>query len=583
MKSLCKPLKIMLAVLLVVLVTSPADAAVPTVLSEMPADAALVVATQPLAQISIKIEKLSHQMGALPPDVPFTVAEALAGSLGLPPAMMDSDRGMGVVIANLADAQNSSVGFLPVKNFQEAIAALDAQPVADVKDVWTTGGGQIYIGSSGGFLLMGGSAELLAALAQKPKGVKLSANDTQLFAKSDVAAVVNLTTVTPMVRGMAMMALMSNAKVQEHPSVMQIINMALDRISELQTLSLGLRMDDAGLHLGINCKTLQGSKFAQFLTNHPPTDLSALAALPAENFTSGAVYSLNPKAFIEPINAILDALAADTTLADKIAPEIIKELKAFTNKSLSLSCTSVACANYIAPAAEGAAPTEEAIMVAPYAKAEDIDVDLKLAQQMCPLWTDILTKLGINIPMTYKPDAGTVAAKTYDQFSLDFSQLEAPAPVMEAIQKQLGGEAAVTFYYCKIDSNRLGMSSGLAGMEKLIKFTNSGQASLDKSPEIAKVAQHLSRKANVIMVADVGRSMQVWAQRPEMQAFAPMLSMLKGTIGLSKVVDNGSVEAKIFISQELFDSAAKVVPMFMGMMMGGQQGQPEQSAPPPTF
>ena len=578
-------------------------AELPAVLKEMPADAMVVVACHSLSDFSQKVGTFVQKLGIMPPEAPpVNLEQMLGGKLDLADKI-DGSGSFGICVLNVMTANETTVMFVPVHNAAEEMKALNATAVEGVSNVFKSEKGP-FLKPTGKYLLLGENAEILTSLGQMPKGVKLNPAAHKLFAESDVAAAINLTTLMPIARGMIMGEVMANEEIQKHPSLPKIINMAMDRMVELQGAAVGGLLSDKGISLKYNVQAAKGSTLAKYLNNHPTTDVSGLAAVPDGRFIMAQCYKFNPRLLIDPVNAIIDAVAADASLSEKVDADALKKLKTVISSLYSLG-SSGAQGGYLS---NTAAPTSGAMpnMVAINSYRGNVGEITKLLAQACPLLTDILNKAGLTLPIIYKSNAGEAGGLSYDEVSVDLSKLPLPPEAMQAFTSNpmWGTGAAMKWYYCKSGSNKMISAMNPALLDEgaaLIK----GGSTLSNNADITEVAAELPRQANAYGFVHVGNYIQMAVsmmqaqmqtqgnQQPNlmmgmMSMMGTMFSQIKGSVGASCILTDGGVNMEVFVPHSLIQNTANTVKMMMDSMMppggrpGGQQGgQPQRG--PKTF
>ncbi len=600
--------------ILLAAVLMPAATAVgaelPAVLKEMPADAMVVVACRSLSDFSQKVGAFVQKLGIMPPEAPpVNIEQMLSGELKLA-GKLNGAGSFGLCVLDVMAGDKTLVAFVPTHNAAEALKALNTTAVEGVSNVFEAEKEGVFLKSAGKYLLLGENAEILTSLEQMPKGVKLNPAAHKLFAESDVAAAINLTTLMPMARGMIMGGIMGNGgvmaneEIQKHPSLLKIINMAMDRMVELQGAAVGGLLGDKGISLKYNIQAVKGSTLAKYLNNHPTTDVSGLAAVPDGRFIMAQCYKFNPRLLIDPVNAIIDAVAADASLSEKVDAAALKKLKTVISSLYSLG-SSGAQGGYLS---NTAAPTSGAMpnMVAINSYRGNVGEITKLLAQACPLLTDILNKAGFTLPIIYKSNAGEAGGLSYDEVSIDLSKLPLPPEAMQAFTSNpmWGTGAAMKWYYCKSGSNKMISAMNPALLDEgaaLIK----GGSTLSNNADITEVAAELPRQANAYGFVHVGNYIQMAVsmmqaqmqtqgnQQPNlmmgmMSMMGTMFSQIKGSVGASCILTDGGVNMEVFVPHSLIQNTANTVKMMMDSMMppggrpGGQQGgQPQRG--PKTF
>ena len=606
MKALSKHTTTIVAALLLLTGTSQLDAKVPDVLSQIPAEAALVVATQPLAAINTKTDLLAHQLG-MPPEQPLHPGDMLGAKLGMA-GMIDGSRSLGLAITNLMDAENSLIAFVPVTDAQGALSALQANgatEAANAAGVWNCPAINSSVKAAGRYLLISPTAKPLSTFGQAASSVRLDNLDSDLFSRSDVACRVNLASLMPMFRQMATARLASDAKVSSNPGLQNIANMAIDRLCELKSVSIGLNLGQDGVNISMCCQTQQASKLAAFLSNHPTTDISQLAQLP-DNAVYAYALAMNGNKMVGPINAVLDsafeALAADPNLAGTLTGQDITELKALVGDLYASAFTGAVGVYASAPGAAAMPPAHNQMTLTTMTDASRV---LAAGERACPLITRIAGRFGIDLPMAYQKNAGTIAGMSYDQTTVDLSHLPLPPPMLQAMTANLGGGTSYKQEVCKLDDRRIATGVGPGSLEKLVSFVQSGQPGLDKNAAFAKAAKNVHAKANLIQVVDLRQAMQMSLQSMQAQMQAQMqaaqqgqnaqpgmdpmamsmamgmmgglATMVQGTAAGSVLIENGSIQVEAFLPNELVQSVGMIVQSLTsgaaGMPPGGPPAQ----------
>jgi len=594
MKTQMKTLS-MLFVLGLLLGPVSLQAAAPAILQEMPGDCQIVVATQPLAALSKKVQAFA-QKAQLPlnPNEPLNLADMIAGELGIP-GQVDASRGAGLCVRDITQFEQTLVAFLPVLNSATAVTQMGAQKAEGTSGIWTLPDEGVFLKPAGKYLLVAENAEMLTGLAQRSKGVRLTPAQQELFSKSDAAGLIKLGALLQQVKPMILGAIAEEEEIQKHPAFGKIITMAVDRLAEVDNAALGIRLTDPGIGVSIQCQAQTGSTLAKYLSNHPMTDTSALAKLPKSNFIFASAGQIDPKLMIGPLEAIIDAFAADTSFGEKLDPAELKQLKSLLTKmGEAMGSGPTSQALYMPKA--GSAGGLKVVEISSHSMNMKTVTDIWI--QMCPLITRMTERAGFKILLNYQKKAGTVEGLSYDEFSLDLSGLPIPpeAKQMLAMQWGGGGQAKLTEQICNINPNLTAVAMGPGAIQEAVKLAKTAPAGLNQDPAIMKTAQNLPRQANVLGFVNIGPYLQ-WAMSSMMPTqggpgqpgmnpmamLAPMFANIKGTVGGSAVIKQGRIEAELFLPTELVQSS---VGAFMGMMMMMQQPPPGTQQPgqqPPTF
>ncbi|MBN1764819.1 MAG: hypothetical protein JW860_06140 [Sedimentisphaerales bacterium] len=558
---------------------------VPEVLKEMPADSMVVIATHSLDKISPKINAFAGQLGLSTPGL--NVEDMLWQQLGLM-GLVDPAGGFGLCIRDIMQGKNAAVGYIPVNNTQQAIEALKnpiPQNTPLPGDIHLTMFGT-YVKPSGKYLLMAANPEILSTISASAKGVKLNSVAQEVFSQSDEAAFINLATLMPMAKGMIMMGAMSDPEIQKHPCLGQIITMMSERVGEIQDVSIGINVDQTGINLKIYLQSQSGTTLSKYLSNHPATNLSRLAGLPGQNYILAGTMNLDKRIFIDPANAIIDAVAADTTLSDKVKPSDLEELK---NLFTKMAVTKGGFGMYMPTASTSApAPGFKQIIIGNFENARDC---MKHYDEMCSLITRISTQAGFPIVMSYKKSAGEANGVTYDELTTDMSQLPMSEQEKQGMAAVYGGQMAFVQQIAFLDDNLFVSTSGAGTINEALTLAKNKSAGLSSQANITNVAGNLPDKANVIIFVDINKYMQFVMQMMKasvpqeqmmpMMMMAGIFSQVKGTVGATVLLEDGTIKNEAYLPIDMIQSLVQI-----GQMMGGGMGpggMPPSGPPPGSF
>jgi len=607
MKNTRKSLMVFLVVLSALTaapqITSAAD--IPAVLSEMPSEAMVVVACRSLSALSTKVDLFAHQMGFMTAEQSLNMEQIIGVQTGLI-NQINGAGSIGLCVINLMNAKKTVIAYLPARDGQAAIEATGASAVNGTTNIFKHPNGPFMI-SSGKYLIMAGNAEVLSSLETLAKGIKLSAKDQELFQKFDVAGIVNLTAVTPLARQMIVGALASKQEIQQHPSLVQIITMAADRLAELQQVSFGGMLGQNGMQFKFDMTTQPGSKLANFLSSHPTMDISSLNVLPGQNAILSEVVSFNSDHMQGICDVVLDAIAADTTLADKVKPEDIQELKAILPQIMSIKgCMAMYPGGGAGPDGPGTPGAMGGMQMVNICKFENVDQAMKSYDKMCSLVTRISTQIGFPINMSYKKGVGNVEGVSIDEMSFDLSEAPLPDDAKMGLAMAYGGKPGLTYQLAPMGNDTLVIGVGQGSVNQGINLLKNSTASLAQDQSLLATARNLPSQANVYLFIDAGKYIQ-WIcgmMQSQMQAMMqaqsqqgqeqppmnPMMGMMgmmggmfgnvKGTVGVSSTLAEGGASTEVFIPNELIKSVADVINMFKGMM--GPQGPGAQPGQQPS-
>ncbi len=314
---------LILTVALAMVFTSPLMAGPVDVLKDMPSSAIVVISTGPLNQFSQKLDLYAHDLGILAPGKPFNLVDQLKvpiTQLTGVDLQIDGSRGMGLAIMNIMQANESIVMYLPVNNPKDVIDKMTSKTPVENMPIWKTATGGV-VASQGQFLVIGNDQDIVGQAVSMPRGVILGDADQKLFASADLAVSANLTTLMPMAQGFLAMAAMQNPEIQKYKSLVTIITAASQRIGEIQGVGLGLQLDNSGMMLGLNINARPGSKLAGYLVNQPMTSFKDIQNSNHDSLVAAQTGMMDPKLFVDLSNFIINAVASDPALKDKVTPK----------------------------------------------------------------------------------------------------------------------------------------------------------------------------------------------------------------------------------------------------------------------
>ncbi len=580
MKSI--PVKLLLAAFLVAIPSQMANAAVPTaILQQVPADAQLIVATGPLGAVNKKVSALVAQLGIPGPQgQPMDVLNMFSAELGLPGALDPAGSAV-LVIGDLTKAEQSMMAFLPVLDTQGALTALNAEKDATFVGLWKVDRLDGYAVTEGKHLIISPSPEYLQSLKSLPKGPTLLPLDQQLFESNDIAVKVNLTAAMPMARGMISMQLMNNPDFIQNPARMKLINLGLDRLSEIAGGSLGLRLHDAGLNYRLNLHATPGSKLAAFLDNHPSADPADLTKLPQGSYASAGVAAIDGSKFQPALDAIFDFLGTEPSLKEKVTPEKLTQLRSLIDIKMT---GKGAFGSYIPDNMTPGAPVPQAFM-GYYTYSEPVDTLLEKGKKATPAVSEIAQAFGFQVPMTYQSAVAKAGDLSYDEVRVDMSALPLPPQTRQQYMAMWGPDLVFKEQFCKIDDHTLAVGLGEGQIEKIVAFAREGGAGLDRDPDIQIALKNLPPKAGFYSFVHLGNYIRqmLSAMPPQMMMMGGMFTQIQGVAGMCVSMDDGSLQLEAHLPSKTIQSIGQAIMPFMMMMQGGmQQGPPPGAMSPPS-
>ncbi len=561
-------------------------AAAPAIFNEIPADAILVVATKPISELGPKMTAFAQQMGFLSPDMPISVDQMLAMQMGIP-GLLDASQGIALAFTDLDNMEESMAVYIPVTDSKAALSMMGAAEDAAAPGTWSVPDKGMFLKPFPKHLLLCNSAQNLAKVSSMTKGIKLDGPDQQLFDKSDAAVFFKLGTVLPPLREKMKAELSQDAQLNQNPGMANLMNMGVDRLCELQNLCAGLRLGKSGLNLNIEAQAQPGSVMANYLSNHPKTDVSALAHLPTGNFITATSFKWDPKVATNLINTAVEAISSDPQLAGKINAEDMTELKKQLTQMFS-QMDGGGMALY-SPANPNPAGGMQMVSIVDYPNIQQI---LKSAGSLSAAFTKVSGQMGWKVPMTFTPNAGKVEGLSYDEAIVDLSQMNVPAETAQAMAMVTGGKNTMAKQICVINEHQTAACTGEGALQQAITIAKTNPVGLDKDANIVQAAANLPSQANMLVFVNVGPYMQSamgmmanmqgqQGMNPMVMMMAGMFSQIQGTVGISAILENGRVQTEIFLPAELIQSLARTA---MQATMGAQQGmqsgmEPEENQP----
>ncbi len=559
------------------------------ILKEMPQNAQVVFVCHSIDNLNNKLQVLSPLIPPQESGEPFSLKkEILSGMTDMlgQEMTLKADAGFGMAMLNVMQGEQSLVVFIPVTNAEQTIQSISNKSSAGegiwmVEEEW----GKVYFKAQNEYLVMSPNSLTLNMCSQMPKGVSLNNNAMSVIKNSDVGVMVNMTPLMGMVKMWATGMLMGNEEIQKHPSFGQMISMTLDRVTELQTITLGGVISDAGITLKGYYQAMPGSVLANHLKSGSTTSLSDLSQFPQGNIVAAGAMKFDPQLTNKPIAALMDALAADSTIHDTISASDINKLKSILTRMYTLSSES-SQAMYLIGGDESASGADqtEFVQIQRLKNAKQI---LELMNDMMPALTGILQNMGLPVELKYEENAGKVNGIGYDNYVFNMNQLMMGSMGMpnNAGSGQSGEDATVSQKVCVLNDNVMVTGLTEEALKKAMSMVNMpSPAKLSAQSDIKAVADHLSDEANVIFVMDYGKMMKANMQMaPQQQQQMAMMSMMEtmfsGYMGMSCTITDGGMEADFFVPMSLIQNVGKMAPMMLGMGMGG--GMPAQ--PSGTF
>ena len=564
----------LIAVLTFCLPLMPAAlAASPDMIAQLPADAQLIVATRSLNELNTRVSGLVNQLGLPLPDTQPGSVDILA-KIGEETGLgghLDASRGMALIVGDFMQGEQTMSVMIPVKDAKSTLNALDAQKHTSMTDTWVVDSLDSIVSPMGKYLLIAPAGGNFQYFKNAGKGAKLNTIDSKLFADSDIAVSVNLKTIMPMARGLISMQLMGQPKVAQNPTAMQAINVGLDRVAEIAGVSFGLSFVSNGLSYDLNVHTVDDSMLSSALTGHPAADMKSLSKVPDGTLATATVAKLDGSKFAPILESLLNILAGDAALTEKIGADTIAAIRELVNMKMTQEGVQASYAS--AAGTPGAAGGQNIIGYSRY--SESVDALIAKGKALTPKISEIMTQFGLPLKMEYVADAGKTNGLSYDLIKVDMSGLADLTPQMrQQLTSQWGPEMTMNELICKLDDHTLIYSVGSGNLEKIVSHAKSGGAGLDKNAGIQSVHKELPANASVYTYYHVGNALrqQLSTMPPQVMMMAGMLTQIQGVIGTAVTMDQGSLQISAHVPRETITSAGKAIAPFMMMMQGGPAG-----------
>ncbi|MBN2209800.1 MAG: hypothetical protein JW709_00240 [Sedimentisphaerales bacterium] len=582
----------LLATILLALLTNCCFAVAPTVLRDVPGDAALILATQPLSELSIKADSYARKMGLpIAPEEPIDLGAMLSGKLEIP-GLIDPSRGLALIITDLEQAEETLMLFLPItdpKTAADVLTGNGATPHPDMPGAFQRMGEDSVAMVVGNYLAMASDVEQFKKLSELKKGVTLSASDAKVFAENDVAAVINLAGIMPKLREQMLEGLANMPEEAKTSGNEQMMTMMVDRISECQTVTLGFRLGDAGINMVVNMLAKPGSTLATYLANNTKTTPAALAKLPAGSMIFGGSVALNPEVMSSLMDALIDMNLA-AVKEENINKEEIIALRDVLHKTYE-SNNKGSFALYTP-----SAPSGSGMNMCMVVHQDNLAETMKLSKSSIEALNKLYQQGDGKMPViTYTENAGKVGDLSYNEVVADLSQMEMNPEGMQALT-MVFGSPKFTVQSALVKENIMASGIGEGMLEQAVSLVNNSTTSLDKQAGVAKAAQNLPPQANAYLFVDIqGYSqfvmqmmMGMAQQNPEatqgMMIAMGMMGQLQGTAGWAATAEDGILKTEAFIPMETVQSVANIGMMMLQSMGGGMgPGQEPQGSSGSTF
>lgn len=572
-----------IALITIVILTLNPYAKAQPILNELPAGAQAIILVKPLDSLNTKINAFATAI-SMPQESMPRLQDLLAMQISMP-GLIDGARPIALAIDNLKDPKGTLVAFLPIVDRDSVISTLPQAGFTktDEPDIYQLRQGEMYITIKGQYIVAADTIETLKDFPTQPKGIKLAPKDAAIFKKCDIAATVKLSSVMPEFIKKAKLEIDQDPKVAEQPLLAELAKLALDRVAEIETATLGILLSDPGISINLAIHTKQGSLLAKALSNHPKTDISELKGLPDGSFTTAYAVSMDGNAFKPMINAITDIIAADEKTKEKINTVDIEQLR----KLLLQACEPVAGASADYVFMEQPSDTSNTATATIKQKTMGIvksinaDKTRALYAKTCPIIAKVLTQAGLTVDIQYTKAAGDIDGTIYDELTVDLSQLDIPQEALERIKSQLGGKAAITQQIAKIDNKKLAFATGTSVLKELITSLNANTQGLAANQKIADTARNLPPKANMLTFVNIANAAQAALANAPMEAMMILgpLAQLQGTLGIAATMDKGSLDIELLVPTETVQSVAALVTQMLPMFMGGGMGGPGMGGP----
>ena len=566
----------MLATLaLLILAGTPLYAANTDLLNLLPTNAEAVLVTEPLDLLGKHFDAFGRaaRLPVMPPDQTFSFEQHIARMTGAQ-VSIDGSRGMAMAVTSIMAASQTFVVFVPVADAQAFVKAADARQLAQTNNLYRMPDGQTYLLPLKKYVALAPDSNALITYQKASHGLKLNAPNADLLNKNQAAAVVKLHAVAPLASAMIIMQAqqqLQNPQAGNSAAVANLMQLAAQRINDLDTLALGLRFDDSGAYLQKMVQAKKGSTLASYLAASPPTTIEPLNNLPAGALIAATVTSLDKKTLVEPLLPLLDAFAStDAQTVDALK----KDLPPFAQ---ALLAGPIAGGTYLTSNTDQQANVRLGHLAQP-------DKVLSLTAKMMPLLSKLVHQAGSPVPLTYKPNAGKIGDTTYHALTMNL-----PQSPMAHLAGNDNAAQPVTRYIAAIGQNKLvGADSQKAFNQAIQLAQKNTPTTLGQDPAILQAGKKVPPQANFFLflnTATIGQALANGMQSPHRQAdpftqsIVNAFARLRGICAASASLNQGRLEAHAFIPAQLVRTGIAAF-MQLQMTLMQQQMQPQPEAQP---
>ena len=545
---------------LLILAAVPLTAANTDLLSLVPADAEAVLVTEPLDQLSKHFDAFGRaaRLPVMPPDQAFSFEQHIAQMTGAQ-VNIDGSRGLALAVTSLMGASQTLVVLLPVTDAQAFVKAAAAEQVAQSENLWSMPDGETYLLPLKKYVALSPDTNALIAYQNASHGLKLSAANAQLVNTNQAAAVIKLRSVTPMAGMMLMMQAqqqLQNNQAGQSPATAGLMQLAAQRIGELESLAIGLRFDDAGAYVQQNLQAVAGSTLASYLAGSPTTSVEPLNKLPAGSVVGASVISLDKKMLADPLLTVFSLLGSDANVDRQSLDNLNTKLTALAEVFLDQP---IAGGTYLS--SDAAQPGN--IRIGHLAQAEKV---LALVRESMPLLGKIAEQAGSPLPFSYQAQAGKMGDTPYDAVATTVPQ------------------ASPTRFIAAVGKNKLVSADSEGAFKEALQLAQ-GQGALGQDPAIAQAAQKIAPQANCFVFVNMSLLSQAFAGQMQSasppagflgQGFVDALAKLRGTCAASATLSDGRLESQTFVPAEFVRTTIAAFMQFqMTRMQQQMQAEPQ--------
>ena len=554
------------------------NAAGPDVLKQVPTNAELVIVSGKISDFESKLADIVSKYG-LPDEISFdTFCTEFADELGMEgPIALDKSRSMCFAMTSFMAGENAILVYLPVENPETILAGSNCEKLESGIFKFGFNG---YMAAKDKYLAFGTNEGNLKLAVSGPTGVEAPEVTASDMGESDITVLANLANVMNMAKFAVPMGLASAPELQSQPELVAKIQSVVNAVTEVNKLSLALKIDDNGYLAKTNLFYAPGGVLSKGLKPFKKTAVDKLTSMPDGNLMSVSSMSVDPAimkdmySFI--FNIVTVAAQGKVDGLDEFLNEINSELTSIFDKYADKMGEYVK-AEYISDA-EGVAPEASVVTLTTsfLDKAEFDNIVSGFVDKKIEGFFEI---------SQYEPKAGKVGSMDYSSFTYSIGQ---PVPSGEIFKTEVG------IYYGEVKPGLFVQCLDESTMADAIEISKNKET-VAGNKAFMKTIELLPDSANMYMVMNAGSGMDYMGkaiqaqtqkmaqQNPEMAMQAAMMgpvmstmSGVKGYVGCAVELEEGYIRDTTFVSKQtvdtFVDAVKNIIQSFMGMQMSGSAG-----------